>query len=1764
MPSRIRGGYAPPGPYTETIFGTSPSPQAVPARIPLFIGTGREILSRTDLALVRGSSATVDTFVSDEDVSGHAVVSENLDGSVTLGNFDGVRAKFQVRNFPMVNGDGTGSVALDTGSVSVRINGLPVVVLSINAAKGLVEVSVAPGEDDQVLCTYFFDRTDTLSTDDVSAQVTTTTAIIDGVVGQSFAFTQGLNDVFSLSVDGSPFFNITLPSSASSFSAAVVVATINGNNNGSTLVASAYVDNFGATCIRLTADRSIVIGTGTANTVLGFVPGTSTSRNRTFTVFNYPIVNGNGGGVTTTNPADVTVLVNGVQVIPTAVDGSNGLVTLPIAPATGSTVTVRYFWNSWQDTFDYLSDLGVTAITRVGLTPNSSTAGTYLNGVSYVLKNDRILWGTAALVSTGTHTDGGATFGESQVGVSLVDSKVYMDRCSATVDNSGPVAVASRTVFQLSHQPTTGNGRGNPLGSDRFSLVSNGRSDLPTSQPSLVTAYWGFGLQDALTRGPVSVLKVDPTTSRITLAVTVPEGAQVFATYYYNTLSDQAFIGSSRGYTLKVVTPGVGGVGTYGVTNGAQAAMYGVSLASKGAALSGVTVSFPSGSEFFPDARIEGGIPVEETATVTFATSDATPARFVSPGPSPYNFIEGASDHLRVTFDGSDQQTGLAAGIDLTTPTGGSRSGAFASLVSEEITYSAASGETTYPITAGVDDVVNLVVDGVNLSATATASGTATAAAYVTAINAAAAAVGAEPYIDSAGSFPNGLEVNAGNYDDLILHYTGSTSGASGNQTITLTAGTYATVADLVDEINDQLATINTVGGLRGSVGCEATADARLRFTLTPSVATGILTFAGNASDTNTVVLNGKTYTFQTVLTNVNGNVLIGGSASASIDNLIAAINLTAGAGTTYAAATTLHPTISAQAGAGDTMVARAKDRGSAGNALTTTETLASGSWGAVTLTNGDDAGYLEFVTASTFTDFAILAGLDTDNAANGGQTKIFWGPIARRYTVTTTSSRLPYDRIVLRNRIFPGEGSLGSSFHILSQTGITCQGGTGATKSGLLTGMTGEASTGAVVKPLQILASVGWDGGFGSFGSDPRTGQPVVTFYDGTDPLFPANNVFSATINGTTVTTTFTASTGGTVTALGPSSTSTTVLGQISAALTSAGLNGFASVDQEGANIRLQGAVTSTASSLVIGAGSANDLLGFTAEDTATAVPVTARVLASTLMSHAQASGSFSTFMLTAGAASGYFAGRALATVVVDGTNNEYLFLQSLTLGTGSSILFKAPSSDSALATGTLLLVNVGDGASGRATINGFFVTSTDAVHGSGSSNTSVLNSGVGQDGQVGQTYVDSVTGLTFTILPRSGGLPYPTGGTATVAFRSSRTLATDGNIPSLVIPGVELTVTNTAQVVTGDTALVETFKKEGDEPSIGEIYYVSYNYEKENFTPRLWNRLQDVVAEYGPVLPDNPLSLAAYLAYLNRSSVIGTYQVKKAPGSAQASSASYLDAIDACAGACLPGNISPSVLSLLTPATRELAIYMARHCDVQSSIRYRAERTAIFGFASGTRPDQASAIAKATGSSRVRFVYPDLATITLTDVLNNSRTYTVDGRYIASALVAATTSSTIDSATPWESIQLVGFTSLGRVLDAVVANQTANSGITIIEDRAPFLRVRHGLTSDMSSILMKIPTVIQIADDIQQRARAVLSAFIGIKFLPGITGQIEGRLSEMFKRAIQEQIISSFTGVKVTMDPEDPTAILVDAYYQPVYPLLYIQVTFRVSSSQ
>jgi len=1760
--------YAPPGVFTETRFDSPITGALDTLKIPIIIGEGNELLQQLDFEQVRGSSADVDQRIVSEDTTGRAVVEVLPSGQVTLGAFDGTIQRFQVRNFPIVSGDGSGAPTTDRTTVQVTVNGTPIVVVAVDGTNGFVDISVAPTADDDVRVTYFFNRTDTRTTDDLSAQVTDANATIYGSIGISDVDSPAVttppevvtfyadqfdangnlvtagNNLLELTVDGE---SDTIEFPPNDYNMGQVASIIGGSGLGS-LTASTYINNFGQSALLLVADEEIVIGSGSANGPLGLVAGSRTARRTTFYTFNGPIVVGDDGGVTTTDPANVTVKVDNVQVIPTAVDGQTRAVTLPFAPAAGSRVTIQYWFNTWQDTFDYLNHINVNEVVRCGDVPNQSA---YFEGADFVLKDDRLLWGTAVLISSGVTTQGSELFGETQITTTLVDNRTYMMPAAPLVDTSTGIGVDSRTQFQLPFQPTLGNGRDTALGQSLFQTLSNNRIDVPVNRPDVIDAYWGYSVQDALDRGKVNVVRVED--SVISLASAVPAGATVYATFYYNLLTDNEF-------TLTNVVPGPSGVGSYQVTDQSDDVVLVPQFdrTSKGAGLLGVVLNFPSGSELISDVHYEAveGLnfsgPVEEIVEVQFASREATPAKYAAPGNDPYAFINNQSDHLRLRVDSAELAAGLA-GIDLANPsTYGA--GFFASLVGREIEYTGGTvgvvGET-YDLAA--PEEMNLFIDGVQIRASIDDTTAVTVDHFVDRLNdtinghtGAAGAATAGGLVELAAA---SRSTQNGYYVDWVIVIGDPAAAAGKFQTVTAYDGTTGLV---------------TVGDLTWSGTLPAIADV---YTIYHPDHLAQYTAATQFNSSYTVGAAGE---YGTLDFHYTGDATgISGALSATL------------APGTYASPTTLAAALEAA------MATAVGTLGATFDGLViNVEANGDGQLVFSMQRAGiDTVAMLEFLTAGAATDdFAILAGISTDAATGDAQAKLIQGEVARRFTPSTVVTKLLHDRLMLRNRLLPGDETASvAPNHYVDQMQLDMLSGSGNDKAGMANEDTGHGGSRAVVEAASLVGRLGFAGGqiaTGTFG-DEQDLQPIATFFDGTGPT-PANNVFDFTVDGVPVSVTFTADSDGEDTPLGPAATATTVMGQIIAAMAALPGEPFGDatnirdtlrlVRPEGAGIRITSALFSVSSAVVIGAGSANGTLGFSEGAVSQRGLVTARQLASALNSNRNSS--FATWWQDFSATTAtWFAAEALAWVEENGVGQEFLYVQSASLGTGSILEFREATvasvqTQDVLFFGTNLLIEDGDGATGENALEGFFVTSNNSS-GSGSSDTSVLNDGTGQDGIIGQTYRDEVTGLTFTILPRgfqdnpSGPwVPYPTGATATFRFNAFATVLTNANLPVNAMPGVELTVANTIGVGVGDTAIVETFERGGNEPPVGDVYYVSYVYQKPIFVTQFFTKLSAIEQNFGEVSPDNPVSLAAFLAIFNGAVVLGIKQVLKEDGQRQASLTSYRDAIDELENP-LPGQVNPDMIQLLRGDSDELYQYLARSNDKMSSIRFKSERTSIVGLSGGRLPAEAKTLAQLLSNTRMRVAYPDLVTLTLTDPVGVTTEYLVDGTFLATALVGSIVSPNFDVATPWTGRNIVGFNVLARRLNAVEQNQLAQRGVTVFEERPPFLRVRHGLTTDITDILTKTPTVVQIADEVQRQARVTLDRFIGVKFVPGILGQIEGRIATMLRQLVQAQIITQYTGIKATPAADDPTVAEVEAFYMPVFPLLYILLTFHLRSS-
>lgn len=1541
--------YSPPGTYTSTSVDPQLGILLGGLRVPVLVGTGKETISQSNYEMIRGSSSLADTPIFNEDSSGRWV-SGGTAANPILGEQDGFKTKFKVRNLPIVDGAGSGRTTYEPSKVSVTVNGQVAVVKSVNGVSGVVELLTPTTPQDVVLISYYFHRGDTRVLDDVSGQVTSTSAVLISPQSEGYNVTAGVNDVLRLLVNDSIQAIITLTSGVAR--AASDVAQDINEAGVSGLTASVSVDAQGLNHVQLVAQGNIQVLGGTANSVFGFTAGTDTARNKVFTVFQGPVVDGSGGGLTATDPSRVVVLVNGTQVVASSLDGQNRKVTLSSAPLPGSTVTIQYYFNTFQDTFDYLPNNNVASVSNVGIAPGRRD---FLNGPDFIVVNDgdqsKIHWGTAFTVTAGERT-GLVSFDSSQIIGSLVDDKMYGAECSRFVDTD--TLTASTTQFVLPIRPTTGNGRDTSLSSSLYQSVSNGRIALATSRPDLVVVHVGKDWRDASTRSAVVVSKVDSSTNLITLRDPVPADYKVFATFWYNRLSDDQF-------TFSVVSGGPSGVGSYTLSSansGSQ--LFSVKFGNK----SGLsqTIQFPSGSEQSPDAFHTGdGQPVAETVTVTFSDTlaPATHANFTNALPEPYDLYTYTRQFGQVVVDG-----GAPVTVDL--------SQAFRAVLLGQ--------PMAATLSPSANDYLLLSVDGVQL-APISLSGVTTMSALATAINAAVDA-DTQTHSDGTGTFastaPNALAsvVTFGSESLIRIQSRSVPSSANG----------------LVSSV--KVLTPTGAGQTQGAtaVGLAANQDS-----------------TGSYNSLNQPAQ---------IVGSLSGPFLI----SAGVSDMLQ-LNVDGN-------------DLSAQLPAGSSV-----DPQSVADAV--------------------NAAYVPFINA-------------TDSAALTASLVALANDIRTQYEAHRLSAAFHTAGDSTNAVTAPAATNLSTSIALLNDLKIKFN--------------AHRTQTG--IHPTNDTTHV-------VTAADATDAASAIVLANDLRAQYEAHRV-DATVHSSADST-----------------------NDVTAVLMS--LIASVGQGQNDGKLVLWSRTNAPDSYLSVKALSTSlAVLGFSGGASATRTGVSAKKLSTAL-----------------NAASAFAAVAVASSQTVQGLGT-YLQIQSKTAGASSSVVFSSTSNTSFLSSTGLGIFPGQSGDTGSAAQSGFLVTSSQGSSGSHGT------------GFPGQTYTDSTTGLRFTVLAAESG-DYTSGGSFT--FQVSNTFRADAGIPVRAIPGVETYVYNTVNMNPDTTAVLQTFARSGSEPAVGSIYYISYEYTKADFSAQLFRELKKIQQAFGPFTPDYPLSLGARIAILNGAVLVGLKQVPQAASL----TAGFIEAIDdlrkPIGGSTLPDMIAP-----LT-GDPVVASYLNNHCIVMSSPQQRSERTAVVGVSAGTSPLGAAATAQGLSSEFMILTYPDSFVVSVSDDLGNTTLQLADGTYMAAAIAGIGCNPSLDVATPLTRRTVQGFQKIGRVLDPTEANQVAVAGVTVIEQVPAGLRVRHGLTTNVSDVIRRTPSVTWTIHRVQQLHRGVCDPYVGQKLTGSLIKSIETDMVGMFGQITGPSgIVNKVAAIEVAADENDPTVCRSAAVYVPIFPLEYIVSEFAV----
>jgi hypothetical protein len=600
------GSYAQPGVYTNVVIEGGGQPLFGSARIPVIIGEGQESFTYDNVELFRGSSAVADP----------QAVNENISDQVT-----GLTNAFTTTYFPVVNSTGTGVVTTDPTQIQVTVDGVPTTVISLNGATGAFLLQDIPPAGSNLEVTYYFLRGDTLISNEnllpqvptfaslaitgpellspplsppLSGTLLTISTTIPGAVGNEVSVkfidstllsppTPGVVD--TLAVGGYGTNAITINIRKADSTVRTVVDLYNLIEAGILTLSAGYLT---ATTPLGTATLSVMSATNLAG-------GEGPNSNTQFKVQHVPIVDGTNGGVVTTSPANVTVKLNGVAVTVSAVDGANGLVTLanPV-PSTASTLTITYYTNTYQNTYDLLPASNVASIVEVGLGPDRAD---YIQDIDYVLGTDSngnptINWGASTTTTVGTSNAADtAPFGPADIVTTLVDEHVYLQYAG---NGNGTTA-----VFTLPDVPTDGSGLGRA-----------------TDNPNLIQVFVGTNPYTAYQSGPVQVARLSGASAQATLYNIPAVGTKVYASYYRNTLNDHT-------YTLTVANPAQSGQGTYSITNELGFVLPVVANGTNTVAapnFANTGIVYPNA---FADAWDEPDAP-DETVTLTFNNDGST------------------------------------------------------------------------------------------------------------------------------------------------------------------------------------------------------------------------------------------------------------------------------------------------------------------------------------------------------------------------------------------------------------------------------------------------------------------------------------------------------------------------------------------------------------------------------------------------------------------------------------------------------------------------------------------------------------------------------------------------------------------------------------------------------------------------------------------------------------------------------------------------------------------------------------------------------------------------------------------------------------------------------------------------------------------------------------------------------------------------------------------------------------------------------------
>lgn len=370
------------------------------------------------------------------------------------------------------------------------------------------------------------------------------------------------------------------------------------------------------------------------------------------------------------------------------------------------------------------------------------------------------------------------------------------------------------------------------------------------------------------------------------------------------------------------------------------------------------------------------------------------------------------------------------------------------------------------------------------------------------------------------------------------------------------------------------------------------------------------------------------------------------------------------------------------------------------------------------------------------------------------------------------------------------------------------------------------------------------------------------------------------------------------------------------------------------------------------------------------------------------------------------------------------------------------------------------------------------------------------------------------------------------------------------------------------------------------GDLVTVTYSFtDPDYYTPTLFADYDSLAATYGTALAatapgdanvsqvTSPLTFAAKVAFENGAGQVLALATNPGDGDlrTQLQNAYAKILSDARVSIIVPLMVDGMVFGGSTSdahtasAVQNMISDARLHCDVSAAGGFG--RIAIVGpdrtYDSTTTPFPA--LAKSVADKRVVLAYPNRL---LAFNPATASTIEVGGMYLAAAYAGQLAYNPV--ARGLTRMPVRSFTGLPPLISQAMTKSAndamSQAGVAVTEvNRSGQLVVRHGVTTDPSSLTFREISLVRIGDTLLSLVQSGLD-FVGLIGQPidaEMPTRVKGAISSILEQARLSAVILAWGNLLVkqqNLPSGDPTVIEVKFAYRPAVPLNYVEVSFAI----